>query len=106
MKKFVIVVFSLCFSVGLVQAGSDCYVVTEDALAADSEVSWEIANALLKNQEMEKLTRLMLDGKILVMKPGEKIRMITQGKALNEITRDNDEKKWFVSIEVTKPCSK
>jgi hypothetical protein len=92
--------------VGLVQAGSDCYVVTEDALAADSEVSWEIANALLKNQEMEKLTRLMLDGKILVMKPGEKIRMITQGKALNEITRDNDEKKWFVSIEVTKPCSK
>jgi hypothetical protein len=55
---------------------------------------------------MEKLTRLMLDGKILVMKPGEKIRMITQGKALNEITRDNDEKKWFISIEVAKPCSK
>ena len=106
MKKFIIVLFSLFFSVGLVQAGSDCYVVTEDALAADSEVSWEIANALLKNQEMEKLTRLMLDGKILVMKPGEKIRMITQGKALNEITRDNDEKKWFISIEVAKPCSK
>lgn len=106
MKTFFIVVVSFLFLVGLVQAGSDCFVVTEDALAADSQITWEIGNSLLKNQEMEKLTRLMLDGKIVVMKPGERIRMITPGKVLNEITRDNDEKKWFISIEVAKPCSK
>ncbi|MFH0960079.1 MAG: hypothetical protein V1897_15405 [Pseudomonadota bacterium] len=106
MKKFLIVTFSFLFSVSFVQAGSDCYVVTEDALAADSEVTWEVANAMLKNQEMEKLTRLMLDGRIIVIKPGEKLRIMTLGKALNEVTKENDEKKWFISIEVARPCSK
>lgn len=54
MKRFLIVVMSFLILVGLVQAGSDCYVVTEDALAADSQITWEIGNSLLKNQEMEK----------------------------------------------------
>lgn len=105
MKTFLSIVICCFLAVSFVQAGAKCYVVTEDALAGDSEATWELANSMLKNQEMEKLTRLMLEGKLIVIKPGEKVQMIAPFKGLYEIKTSHDEKKWFISVEVAKPCS-
>ena len=105
MKQLFLSVLALLLVFVVTNAGAKCYVVTEDALAGDSETTWELANSMLKNQEMEKLTRLMLEGKLIVIKPGERVRMIAPVKGLYEIKTGNDEKKWFISVEVAKPCS-
>ena len=103
-KKFVARIICYCLLIGSVYAESDCYVVTEDALIADSQQTWEMANLMLRNQEMEKLTRLSLEEKIAVLKKGEKIHLLSSGTALNEIRTEKGQKRWFIAIEVTKPC--
>ncbi len=104
MKNFVAYIICCCLLIESVYAESDCYVVTEDALIADSLQTWEMANLMLRNQEMEKLTRLSLEEKIAVLKKGEKIHLLSSGTTLNEIRTKNGQKRWFIAIEVTKPC--
>ncbi len=104
MKRLLVSILILGFSTGLVYAESDCYIVKEDALIGNSQDTWNIANMMLKNQEMEKLTKLLLEGKIAVLKENEKVHMLNTGTTLHEIRRANEEKTWFISIEVVKPC--
>jgi hypothetical protein len=106
MKNFITCIACCCLLVGWAYAESDCYVVTEDALIADSQQTWEMANFLLRNQEMEKLTKLSLEEKIAVLKKGEKIHLLSAGPILNEISTEKDQKRWFIAIEVAKPCPK
>ncbi|MGO8878423.1 MAG: hypothetical protein ACLPVO_12930 [Desulfomonilaceae bacterium] len=106
MKNFVAYIICCYLLVGSVYAESDCYFVTEDALIADSQQTWEMANLMLRNQEMEKLTRLSLEGKIAVLSKGEKLLLLTSGTTLNEIRTEKDPQRWFIAIEVTKPCPK
>ena len=82
-KNFIARIICYCLLIGSVYAESDCYVVTEDALIADSQQTWEMANLMLRNQEMEKLTRLSLEEKIAVLKKGEKIHLLSSGTALS-----------------------
>jgi hypothetical protein len=106
MKNIITCIVCCCLLVGLAYAESDCYVVTEDALIADSQQTWEMANMMLRNQEMEKLTKLSLEEKIAVLKKGEKIHLLSAGPILNEISTEKDQKRWFIAIEVAKPCPK
>ncbi len=106
MKNLIACLACCCLLVGYVYAESDCYFVTEDALIADSQQTWEMANLMLRNQEMEKLTRLSLEEKIAVLKKGDKIHLISSGTMLNEIRTEKGQKRWFIAIEVTKPCQK
>ena len=106
MKTLIACLACCCLLIGSVYAESDCYVVTEDALIADSQRTWEMANLMLRNQEMEKLTRLSLEEKIAVLKKGEKIHLLSSGTTLNEIRAEKGKKRWYIAIEVTKPCQK
>ncbi|MFA6223111.1 MAG: hypothetical protein WC647_12430 [Desulfomonilaceae bacterium] len=106
MKNFITCIVCCCLLIGSAYAESDCYVVTEDALIADSQQTWEMANMMLRNQEMEKLTRLSLEEKIAVLKKGEKIHLLSAGPILNEIRTEKGQKRWFIAIEVAKPCPK
>lgn len=105
-KSFLVCIVCCCFFAGWAVAESNCYVVTEDALIADSQQTWEMANFMLKNQDMGKLTRLSLEEKIAVLKKGDKVHVISSGTMLNEIMTTKDDKRWFIAIEVTKPCPK
>lgn len=106
MKNFIACIVCCCLLSGVAYAESDCYIVTEDALIADSQQTWEMANMMLRNQEMEKLTRLSLEEKIAVLKKGDKIHLLSAGPILNEIRTEKDRKRWFIAIEVAKPCPK
>jgi len=106
MKRLLISVLFLCLLVGGVNAESDCYIVTEDALIGDSQDTWGTANLMLKKQEMDKLTRLFLEEKIAVLKEGVKVHVINRGTTLYEFRQANEEKRWFIATEVVKPCPK
>jgi hypothetical protein len=106
MKRLLILVLFLSLFVDGVHAESDCYMVAEDAPIGDSENTWEIANVMLKKQEMDKLTRLFLEEKIAVLKEGEKLHVINRGTTLHEIRLTNEDKRWFIATEVVRPCPK
>ena len=82
-----------------------CRIVLRDMYAGDSQKTQNLLVPMLKNNELDGVTRLLSSGAVTLFEAGEKVyRIETSVWGYDKVTRPGETKTWLLSPRNSRPC--
>ncbi len=108
MKRAIVSVLSLFIFAGVVYAENlNCKVVLRDMYAGDSQKTQNLLVPMLKNNELDGVTKLLSSGAVTLFEAGEKVyRIETSVWGYDKVTRPGETKTWLLSPQNSRPCGR
>jgi hypothetical protein len=106
MKRAIISVLSLFIFASVVCAENlNCKLVLRDMYAGDSQETQNLLVSMLKNSEIDGITKLLSSGAVTLFEAGDKIyRTESSVWGYDKVTRHGETKTWLLSPQNSRPC--
>ncbi|MDA8405511.1 MAG: hypothetical protein M0T73_01450 [Deltaproteobacteria bacterium] len=83
----------------------NCRIVLRDMYAGDSQKTQNLLVPMLKNNELDGVTKLLSSGEVTLFEAGEKVfRIETSVWGYDKVTRPGETKTWLLSPRNSRPC--